>query len=505
MSEGPYTVQGDVYAMGVLYYQLVVGDLPRPLGVGWERDVGDELLREDIAACVDIDIARRLPSASELAARVRSVEARRSERVVKAAAIRAAELRQRRRRLARIGVTGALVLLAIVAGATAYHVHNVNAEKDRTKTALGLVKTEQTRTNAALVEVQNRKAWRHEGTVNSAAFSPDGTRVVTADGGSARLWDVAIKGPDAGRWLADLDESRALKHLDERGTIGPLDGSWKPLDAAQLPTPAAARWVAWFTTDVRHRTISPFSDVTVDQWLRERVADDTRETLQEALNIDPNNALCLALLAGKESPADNVVAERHAARAVQLAPTDTHVLRESANAYRLIGDARHAGGDAEGSLIDFVKFQELFRRLDAADPAWTGAPPSRATTRPTKFTLRPGTGFWWVNTGDIPRGLRIWQKLDDQTWQETWPNGHKQQFRIVTTDDPKLGKGWVVRRLPDEKQDVWVPAVAKGGKTYFRAVGGSDEWHFMSDTKPGIPDIEFPLPMPAATQPTTRP
>ena len=34
MSERPYTVQGDVYALGVLYYQLVIGDLTKPLGVG---------------------------------------------------------------------------------------------------------------------------------------------------------------------------------------------------------------------------------------------------------------------------------------------------------------------------------------------------------------------------------------------------------------------------------------------------------------------------------------
>ena len=95
--------------------------------------------------------------------------------------------------------------------------------------------------------------------------------------------------------------------------------------------------------------------------------------------------------------------------------------------------------------------------------------------------------------------------LHAQSRLESRPTRHKQQFHIVGTDDPQLGKGWVVRRLPDEKLDVWVPAVGEAGKTYFRAVGGLDEWHFMADTKPGIPDVEFPLPMSAATQPTTRP
>ena len=33
----PATVQGDVYALGVLLYQMVIGDFDQPLGIGWER------------------------------------------------------------------------------------------------------------------------------------------------------------------------------------------------------------------------------------------------------------------------------------------------------------------------------------------------------------------------------------------------------------------------------------------------------------------------------------
>ncbi len=74
------TLQGDIYALGVLLYQMVAGDLSRALGSGWERDVADELLREDIAAAVDRSPEHRLSDARELAKRLRNLESRREER-----------------------------------------------------------------------------------------------------------------------------------------------------------------------------------------------------------------------------------------------------------------------------------------------------------------------------------------------------------------------------------------------------------------------------------------
>ncbi|MFC4819574.1 protein kinase domain-containing protein [Dokdonella ginsengisoli] len=73
------TVQSDVYALGILLYQMLAGDLSRPMASGWEQDVGDELVREDIRLATDGNPARRLAGAGELAARLRSREARHAQ------------------------------------------------------------------------------------------------------------------------------------------------------------------------------------------------------------------------------------------------------------------------------------------------------------------------------------------------------------------------------------------------------------------------------------------
>ncbi|MEC9372540.1 MAG: tetratricopeptide repeat protein, partial [Planctomycetota bacterium] len=73
----PFTAAGDVYSLGVLLYQMVVGDLDRPLASGWERDVEDPLLREDIAACVEGHITERLASPNALVTRLSSLPERR--------------------------------------------------------------------------------------------------------------------------------------------------------------------------------------------------------------------------------------------------------------------------------------------------------------------------------------------------------------------------------------------------------------------------------------------
>ncbi|MBA4285526.1 MAG: hypothetical protein C0434_08355 [Xanthomonadaceae bacterium] len=95
------TVQTDLYALGVVLYQMIVGDLKRPLTAGWEGDIADPLLREDVAAAAAGRGEERLRDAAELARRLRSLP-QRAARLAEQAAEKA-EAERLNARLARLG------------------------------------------------------------------------------------------------------------------------------------------------------------------------------------------------------------------------------------------------------------------------------------------------------------------------------------------------------------------------------------------------------------------
>ena len=117
----PATPGADVYSLGVMLYQMAIGDLSRALALGWQREIGDELLREDIAVAVDGAPERR-PSALNLADRLRALGERRAARDEEArlrneaAAAREDLAKSRRRRRWVTAILAVLMLLAVTLG-----------------------------------------------------------------------------------------------------------------------------------------------------------------------------------------------------------------------------------------------------------------------------------------------------------------------------------------------------------------------------------------------------
>ena len=127
--------QSDIYSLGVLLYQMAIGDLSRALATGWEQNVEDVLLREDISACVDGNPENRMSAPTQLAERLRSLDERREQLDAETSATKKEQetLLRRQRMKKRLIVAGVIVLiLAVTAVFSILHIRNSKREAMRT-------------------------------------------------------------------------------------------------------------------------------------------------------------------------------------------------------------------------------------------------------------------------------------------------------------------------------------------------------------------------------------
>jgi WD40 repeat protein len=207
---------------------------------------------------------------------------------------------------------------------------------------------------------------RHEDEVRSAQFSADGQRVVTASfDKTAQVWDVPtisnLDTPSDVLLLADLAEAACGSVLQNYGQaeilrILPADQvrAVREKIAAKFERQSSGltpveRLLKWSGADPRRRTISPFSKLTVPEWIENRITDGTLDGLRAAVQLDPNNAV-LAAHFGKalavyalEKGTDPDQAQRtkgeadfQTRRAVKLAPENEEVKKLRAGVVNLL-------------------------------------------------------------------------------------------------------------------------------------------------------------------------
>ena len=137
------TIKADIYALGVMLYQLVVGDLNAVFAPGWDRDIDDPLLKDDIGAAAEGKPEQRLADAAELARRLRALPERRAardaalqaqqaleaERLAERLRIDAAERAVERMRARRTGQR--LAIAALLAGSIVSTVLYLDARRSR--------------------------------------------------------------------------------------------------------------------------------------------------------------------------------------------------------------------------------------------------------------------------------------------------------------------------------------------------------------------------------------
>lgn len=74
-----HSIQSDIYSLGVMTYQILSGDIDKPMATGWRNEIHDPLLVEDIVNATQGDVRSRTPSAASLRDSLERIDQRRLE------------------------------------------------------------------------------------------------------------------------------------------------------------------------------------------------------------------------------------------------------------------------------------------------------------------------------------------------------------------------------------------------------------------------------------------
>lgn len=222
MAGKPASTRSDIYSLGVVLYQVLVGDFRRPVTMDWGEQIEDPLLREDLERCFAGDAQRRFAAAGLLAERLRALPERRSELERCKAEKAALEKEAYRRGVIRtISLTWAII--AVISGLAIFSFSISRREKRERDAAqrnlyvatMNMAQQAWEQNNAGRLRqllaegagypergfewnywqrqahLERATLRGHLGSVWSAAFSGDGKWIVTgSDDQTAKVWDV---------------------------------------------------------------------------------------------------------------------------------------------------------------------------------------------------------------------------------------------------------------------------------------------------------------------------
>jgi eukaryotic-like serine/threonine-protein kinase len=127
--------------------------------------------------------------------------------------------------------------------------------------------------------------FKHAGTVYSAQFSPDGKRVVTAsEDNTAQVWDVAPSSAGYPGWLLQLATAACNEVLNAQGVLE-YTNQFEAIDQLRQTLSQQTGgddWLVlgrWLLAGASARTISPFSKITLAEWIERRLKEATMETM----------------------------------------------------------------------------------------------------------------------------------------------------------------------------------------------------------------------------------
>ncbi len=161
------TASADIYALGVMLYQLAVGDFSKPLSPGWEAGIEDPLIREDIAAAACGDPARRLPGAAALIERLESLDRRRLERNELDLARQRAQVAERRLAEARARRPWVVAAVLVLVAGLAVRLLSMNARRRFSCSPEDLNRRKPSSFNCSV------QPWKHERIKVDRRRSPD--------------------------------------------------------------------------------------------------------------------------------------------------------------------------------------------------------------------------------------------------------------------------------------------------------------------------------------------